>query len=191
MKKDNSVIWLTLGLLGVSLSVLFLGGNMQKPSTTEINYCTEGSQSKGVVRGIVTDISRQPDGNLLVSLTSGTEGCSIVASSRRKYFNYIKIGDRVKFQASQSGDFLTVESTPEIDPSVVDNNGKIGETKSVEVIWRKLPRFFNNESSTLIYLGNQRVEITKLQANQIQLGKKAVVTYYVDNEKIADIKPLD
>lgn len=197
-KTDKSLVWIILGILGVCLGGLFLASSVQKPSTSEINYCAEDSQqSKGVVRGIVTDISRQTNGNLLVSLTSGTEGCSTVVSSRRHFFNYTRVGDRIKFKASQSGEFLTVESTPEIDPTVVDSQGNIGEVITIEAAWVRKPKLLDIQDSMLITINHREkdgsttqheVEISRKQIEQIELGKRYQISYYKDTKKIADLK---
>ncbi|MHC5719839.1 MAG: hypothetical protein ACYTX0_49350, partial [Nostoc sp.] len=108
--KSKGEMTLALICLGISLSILGLGTTLPKKEISEgLNLCKSSTEDRGYLSGIVTSVTKQ-NGDLLVNLTEGTEGCTGLLIADYNAKGKLLPGNRVKVKVKvvQEGMFQLI-----------------------------------------------------------------------------------
>lgn len=194
MTKSNGEMWLALICLGISLSILGIGTTLPKKEVSGgLNLCESSQGDRGYLSGIVTSVTKK-NGDLLVNLTEGTEGCTGLLMADYNAKGKLLPGNRVKVKVKVVQDriFQLVSNDILIDPTVVDTQGATEKPEKIEILIRKRPEFSTGDTYALFAINVKgemlNLKINKKIAEEIQYNRPVFVYYYQSTKVVSGLE---
>ncbi len=193
-EKSSGEIWLALGLLTISLAVLGYGTTLPKEEKAEgLTLCKSSVGDRGYLSGIVTSAEKR-NGDLLVNITEGTEGCSGLLMADYNAKGKLLPGNRVKVKVKvvQDGMYQLVSNNILVDPTVVNTEGATETPAKIEILIRQEPEFSSSDTYALFPIRVKgdvlNLKINKKIAEQIQYNKPVFVYYYPSTKVVTGLE---
>ncbi|MEH2044414.1 hypothetical protein [Nostoc sp.] len=150
-EKSNGEMWLALIALTISFGILGIGATLPRGSKAGgLTLCEASTGVRGYLSGIVTSVTKK-NGDLLVNLTEGTQGCGGLLMADYNAKGKLLPGNRVKVKVKvlKEGMYQLVSNDILIDPTVVDTQGATEKPEKIEILIRQRPEFGTGDTYAL------------------------------------------
>ncbi|MEH1863257.1 MAG: hypothetical protein V7L21_35815 [Nostoc sp.] len=193
-KKSNGEMWIAVICLSVSLGILGLGTTLPRGSKAGgLNLCESSAGERGYLSGIVTSVTKK-NGDLLVNLTEGTQGCGGLLMADYNAKGKLLPGNRVKVKVKvlEEGMYQLVSNDILIDPTVVDTHGGTETPEKIEILIRQRPEFSTGDTYALFPINVKgemlNLKIDKKIAEEIQYNRPVFVYYYESTKVVSGLE---